>query len=92
MLIRRSYRTGAYARVFGVPRRYMEAVMFTIYFIRPVEDPHEVLFHFMEAMVATLQHSRRLSPVSTRIFVHCPIRPNTRVCHSQDFTIRGLRG
>ena len=66
--------------------------MFTIYFIRPVEDPHEVFFHFMEAMVVTLQHSRGRPPVCARLLVDRLIHlDNFRVCHSQDFTIRGLR-
>ena len=54
---------GAYARVFGVPRKFNEAVVFEAFFIRLVEDPHEVFFHLMEAMVVTLQYSRGTPPV-----------------------------
>jgi len=56
-------REGAYARVFGVPRKFNETVMFETYKIRLVEDPHEVLFHLMEAIVVTLQRSRGRPPV-----------------------------
>ena len=85
-----SCRAGAYARVFGVPRKLMETVVFNPYFIRLVEDPHEVVFHLMEAIVVTLQRSR--GPlVCTRLFVDSLIRLNIRVRHSQNFTIRGLR-
>ena len=51
-------RVGAYARVIGVPHKFREMVLFDIFSIRPVEDPHEVFFHLMEAIVVTLQHSR----------------------------------
>ena len=86
-----SCRIGTYARVFGVPRKFKEAMTFAIYFIRPVEDPHEVFFHLMEAMVVTLQHSRGRPPVCNRLFVGRLVHLNIRVCHSQGFTTRGLR-
>ncbi|KAF9792092.1 hypothetical protein BJ322DRAFT_12066 [Thelephora terrestris] len=56
------WRAGAYARVFGVPREFKGSVFFTVKFIRLVEDPHEVFFHLMEAMVVTLQYSRGQPP------------------------------
>jgi len=51
-------REHAYARVFGVPRKFNETTMFEISSIRLVEDPHELLFHMMEAIVVTLHCSR----------------------------------
>ncbi|KAF9649974.1 hypothetical protein BDM02DRAFT_3112743 [Thelephora ganbajun] len=56
------WRVGDYVRVFGVPHKFNEAVVFNIYFIRPVDDPHEVFFHLMEAIAVTLQHSRGQPP------------------------------
>ena len=56
-------RANAYARVYGVPRKFNETVMLDIHSIRMVEDPHEVFFHLMEAIVVTLQHSRGKPPV-----------------------------
>jgi len=55
-------RPGVYARVFGVPKEFRGVVTFEVYFIRPVEDYHEVLFHLMEAMVVTLQDSQGQPP------------------------------
>ena len=74
-----------------MPRNFNEAVLFNIYFIRPVEDPHEVLFHLMEAMVVTLQLSRGLPLVCARLFVDRLIHLNIRGCHSQDLITRSLR-
>lgn len=48
-----------------MPREFMGTVVFVIYAIRPVEDPHEVFFHLMEAIVVTLQYSRGRPPVCT---------------------------
>ena len=62
-------RGNSYARVFGVPRRFNDTLMLDIYSIRMVEDPHEVLFHLMEAIVVTLQRSRGRPPVRTIKFL-----------------------
>jgi len=52
------HRAGEYARLFGVPRKFKDVVLFNAYFIRPVDDPHEVFFHLMEAIAVTFQYSR----------------------------------
>lgn len=59
---------GEYARVFGVPRDFNGVRLFQIRFIRPIEDPHEVFFHLMEAMTVTLEHSRGPPPVCASNF------------------------
>ena len=69
-------RAGTYARVFGVPRKFNGGVFFSVYFIRPVEDPHEVFFHLMEAIVVTLQHSRGQPVCTFGLFVDRLIRLN----------------
>ena len=51
-----------------MPREFRETVLFDIFSIRPVEDPHEVFFHLMEAIVVTLQHSRSQPPVCALSF------------------------
>ena len=84
-------RVGAYARVFGVPREFMGTVVFVIYAIRPVEDPHEVFFHLMEAIVVTLQYSRGRPPVCTLSSLSAISSVSIFVCHSQDFTTQRLR-
>ena len=66
------YRVRAYARVFGVPRLFNEVMKFDIYSIRLVEDPHEVLFHLMEAIAVTLQLSRGQPPVRACRFSRWP--------------------
>ena len=79
-------RENAYARVFGVPRKFNEAVVLDIYSIRMVEDPHEVLFHLMEAMVVTLHRSRGKPPVRTlNSWLSTSFVLNVRARHSQDF-------
>jgi len=85
-------REGAYARVFGVPRKFRGAVVFDIIFIRLVEDPHEVFFHLMEAMVATFQHSRGQPLVCTFSSSSTASSASTFVCHSHNFTTRRSRG
>jgi len=80
-----------------VPRKFNGVVVFNAYFIRPIEDPHEVFFHLMEAMVVTLGHARGQPPV-------CALRPfffffnrhtflnAIRVCHSEKTMNQSLWG
>ena len=58
------HRENTYARVIGTLHKFHEMVLFDITSIRPVEDPYEVFFHFMEAIVVTLQRSKG-QPVCT---------------------------
>lgn len=85
------YRPGAYARVFGVPKELGRTTIFEIRFIRPVEDPHEVLFHLMEAIVVTLQHSRGRSPVCPCEFSSATLFPSIFMCPSRGFTTPNSR-
>jgi hypothetical protein len=60
--------------VIGTLHKFHEIVLFDITSIRPVEDPYEVFFHFMEAIVVTLQRSKgqpvcTFSPLPTASFV-----------------------
>ena len=81
-------RVGAYARVSGVPREFRGKMTFDANFIRPVEDPHEVIFHFMEAVVVTLQYSRGQPPVcALRLLVN---RTHLPQYGSRDLTILSL--
>ena len=68
-------RAGTYARVFGVPSEFKESVTLKVHFIRTVDDYHEVLFHLMEAIVVTLQHSRGQPLVCIHDFRRPPCSP-----------------
>jgi len=47
-----------YIRVYGKPSTYKGYISLEIQDTRPVTDPHEIYFHIMESIVATLQYTR----------------------------------
>ena len=48
----------AYVRIYGKPDKWKQFISVKIDHIRLVDDAHEVYFHLLESMVATLQYTR----------------------------------
>lgn len=46
------------SRVYGKPEKFNHTISLRLENIREIQDPHEIYFHTMEAMVSTLQYAR----------------------------------
>jgi replication factor A2 len=55
-----------YARVTGTLKQFGNKKYLNVAHIQPVNDPHEIIFHFFEAVYVTMEYSRG----SVRMFLH----------------------
>jgi len=56
------FQRGTYVRVYGKPDKWNHLISFKIDHIRLIDDAHEIYFHIMESIVATLQYTRGPPP------------------------------
>lgn len=49
-----------YARVTGTLKQFSSKKYLNVAHIRPVTDPHELVYHFFEAIYVTMEYSRGL--------------------------------